>query len=46
MTAKDYLDPRGYWGDPSGNIRRMSSEITARAIEEWRVLYPSPMIAV
>jgi hypothetical protein len=22
MTAKDYFDPKGYWGDPSGNIRR------------------------
>jgi len=26
MTAKNYLDPKGYWGDPSGNIHRMSGE--------------------
>jgi hypothetical protein len=26
MTAKDYIDPKGYWCDPSGNIRRMSGE--------------------
>ena len=26
MIEKDYLDPKGYWGDPSGNIRRMSGE--------------------
>jgi len=26
MTDKDYIDPKGYWGDPEGNIRRMSGE--------------------
>jgi hypothetical protein len=25
-AAKDYLDPKGYWGDPAGNVRRMSGE--------------------
>ena len=25
-VAKDYLDPKGYWIDPSGNLRRMSGE--------------------
>jgi hypothetical protein len=24
MTEKDYLDPKGYRGDPAGNVRRMS----------------------
>src|SRR5258706_16288899 len=24
MAEKEYLDPKGYWGDPAGNIRRMS----------------------
>ena len=44
MTAKNYLDPKGYWGDPSGNIRRMSGkqEIIATVVSgvcseaEWR----------
>jgi hypothetical protein len=44
MTAKDFLDPKGYWGDPSGNIRRMSGEqeIIATVVSgvcseaEWR----------
>ena len=26
MTEKDYLDPKGYWGDPAGNFRRMSGD--------------------
>jgi hypothetical protein len=26
MATKDYIDPRGYWLDPSGNIRRMGDE--------------------
>ena len=26
MTEKDYLDPKGYWGDPAGNVRRMSGD--------------------
>jgi hypothetical protein len=26
MTEKDYLDPKGYWGDPAGNARRMSED--------------------
>jgi hypothetical protein len=46
MTAKDYLDPKGYWGDPAGNIRRMSGEqeIIATVAEgecseaEWKAL--------
>jgi hypothetical protein len=45
MIAKDYLDPRGYWGDPSGNIHRMSGEqkiiatVTGECSEaEWRAL--------
>jgi hypothetical protein len=25
VAAKDYIDPEGYWLDPSGNIRRMGS---------------------
>ena len=46
MTAKDYVDPKGYWGDPSGNIHRMSGEqeiiatVTGECSEaEWRALY-------
>jgi len=46
MRAKGYLDPKGYWGDPSGNIRRMSGEqeiiatVTGECSEaEWRALY-------
>ena len=46
MIAKDYLDPKAYWGDPSGNIRRMSGEqeiiatITGECSEaEWKALY-------
>jgi hypothetical protein len=45
MTAKDYLDPKGYWGDPSGNVRRMSGEqeivatVTGECSEaEWKAL--------
>ena len=45
MTAKDYLDPKGYWGDPSGNIHRMSGEqeiiatVTGECSEaEWGAL--------
>ena len=46
MIDKDYLDPNGYWGDPSGNIRRMSGEqeiiatvATGECSEaEWRAL--------
>ena len=46
MINKDYLDPKGYWGDPSGNIRRMSrgQEIIATAVRgecseaEWKAL--------
>jgi hypothetical protein len=26
MAAIDYIDPNGYWCDPSGNIRRMGDE--------------------
>jgi hypothetical protein len=26
MAAIDYIDPKGYWLDPSGNIRRMGNE--------------------
>jgi hypothetical protein len=26
MTEKDYLDPKGYRGDPAGNVRRMSGD--------------------
>jgi hypothetical protein len=26
MAAIDYIDPKGYWCDPSGNIRRMGNE--------------------
>lgn len=26
MAAQDYIDPKGYWCDPSGNIRRMGDE--------------------
>ncbi len=26
MASKDYVDPKGYWCDPSGNIRRMGDE--------------------
>jgi hypothetical protein len=43
VTDKSYLDPNGYWGDPSGNIRRMSGEqeiiatITPECSEaEWK----------
>jgi hypothetical protein len=25
MSGIDYIDPEGYWLDPSGNIRRMGS---------------------
>jgi hypothetical protein len=46
MTAKDYLDPKGYWGDPNGNIHRMSGEqeiiatVTGECSEaEWRALW-------
>jgi hypothetical protein len=46
MTAKDYFDPKGYRGDPSGNIRRMSGEqeIIAAVVSsvcsdaEWKAL--------
>ena len=26
MAAIDYIDPKGYWIDPEGNIRRMGNE--------------------
>jgi amino acid transporter len=26
IPHKNYIDPKGYWGDPEGNIRRMSDE--------------------
>jgi hypothetical protein len=26
MAAKDYIDPKGYWCEPSRNIRRMGNE--------------------
>jgi hypothetical protein len=26
QVAKDYLEPKGNWFDPSGNLRRMSGE--------------------
>ncbi|MCU1306883.1 MAG: hypothetical protein JWN45_1578 [Acidobacteriaceae bacterium] len=45
MTAKDYIDPKGYWGDPSGNIRLSGEqEILATVASgvcseaEWRAL--------
>jgi hypothetical protein len=48
MAAVDYIDPKGYWCDPSGNIRRMGGEdgeqeiiatITKTCSEaEWRAL--------
>jgi hypothetical protein len=46
MIAKNYFDPRGYWGDPSGNIRRTSGEqeIIATVVSgvcseaEWKAL--------
>ncbi len=27
MAAKDYIDPKGYWCDPSANIRRMGDDV-------------------
>ena len=43
MTSENYLDPKGYWCDATGNIRRMSGEqeIIAVATDEcskaeWR----------
>jgi hypothetical protein len=48
MVAKDYIDPKGYWCDPSGNIRRMGNEdgeqeiiVTATEVcseAEWKIL--------
>jgi hypothetical protein len=48
MAGIDYIDPKGYWCDPSGNIRRMGSEdgeqeVIATATEvcfeaEWQAL--------
>jgi len=46
MAEKEYLDPKGYWGDPAGNIRRMSGEqeIIATVVPdvcseaEWKAL--------
>jgi hypothetical protein len=46
MTERDYLDPKGYWGDPTGKIRRMSGEqeIIATVVPdvcseaEWKAL--------
>lgn len=42
---KGELDPKGYWGDPQGNIRRMSGEqeivatVTPECNEaEWKAL--------
>lgn len=26
MAASDYIDPKGYWLDPEGNIRRIGDE--------------------
>ena len=26
MAAKNYIDPKGYWGDPEGKIHRMGNE--------------------
>ncbi|MCU1241149.1 MAG: hypothetical protein JWO71_1875 [Candidatus Acidoferrum typicum] len=26
MAAKDYIDPKRYFGDPEGNIHRMGDE--------------------
>jgi len=47
-SQTDYIDPKGYWCDPSGNIRRMGNEdgeqkIIATATEvcseaEWKAL--------
>ena len=44
-THKDYFDPKGYWGDPAGNLHRMSREqeiiatITPECSEaEWATL--------
>jgi hypothetical protein len=46
---KNYIDPKGYWGDPSGNVRRTGNEggeqeIIAIATQacsdaEWNALY-------
>jgi hypothetical protein len=48
MTDKDYLDPKGYWGDPSGK-HRMSGEqeiiatVSGECSEaEWKVLCSIP----
>jgi len=45
MRDEDHLDPKGYWCDPDGNIRRMSGdqEIIAKKTEkcseaEWNEL--------
>jgi hypothetical protein len=45
MVAKDCLDPKGCWEDPSGYIRRMSGEqeiiatVTGECSEaEWNAL--------
>jgi hypothetical protein len=45
MSANDYIDPKGYWADPSRNIRRLGGEqeliLTAAeecSQEEWLVL--------
>jgi hypothetical protein len=27
LGCENYLDPKGCWGDPSGNIHRMSGEL-------------------
>jgi len=40
MTEKDYLDPKGYWGDPAGNVRRMSGDsIEAFGAASFRTPY-------
>ena len=48
MANKNYIDPKGYWGDPEGKIHRMDDEdgeqeviatITPACSEaEWKLL--------
>ena len=45
---EDYIDPKGYWGDPQRNVRRASGErgIILTAVEtctkaEWMFLLES-----
>ena len=48
MANKNYIDPKGYFGDPEGNIHRMGNEdgeqeiiatvATACSEAEWKLL--------